>query len=73
MRPYSEATTERIEHLKREASPEGSPVEWLAAKAAYEAFSQTMAEWMPSAPDWDALSVWVRGGWLAAARAAKAS
>jgi hypothetical protein len=52
---------------------DASPVEWLAAKAAYEGFSQAMADWMPTAPDWDELSLYVRAGWLAAARAAKAS
>jgi hypothetical protein len=70
MKTYSQATTDQIEQLKLN---DASPVEWLAAKAAYEAFWQATAEWMPALArqDWDTLSVHIRAGWLAAARAAK--
>jgi hypothetical protein len=51
---------------------QAATLEWLAAKAAYEGFCAAMSEWIPAPLDWNALSVRVRDGWLAAAKAARA-
>lgn len=42
-----------------------------AGRASYEAFAVAMAPWLPAPPQWDALSVHVQKGWIAAAKAAR--